>query len=109
MRLLLDLGNTRLKWALQAQPEGWLARGAVDWCEDAAEALAAAWAGLPRPAWILAASVVDVARETQVATAAERLFARTPDWLRTPASRSEERRVGKECVSTCRSRWSPYH
>src|SRR3546814_15275251 len=26
------------------------------------------------------------------------------DW-----TRSEERRVGKECVSTCRSRWSPYH
>src|SRR3546814_20907800 len=23
--------------------------------------------------------------------------------------RSEERRVGKECVSTCRSRWSPFH
>src|SRR3546814_15371491 len=27
----------------------------------------------------------------------------------TLAFRSEERRVGKECVSTCRSRWSPYH
>src|SRR3546814_11849064 len=27
----------------------------------------------------------------------------------TQAARSEERRVGKECVSTCRSRWSPYH
>src|SRR3546814_14347912 len=25
-----------------------------------------------------------------------------------PVHRSEERRVGKECVSTCRSRWSPY-
>src|SRR3546814_9268888 len=25
------------------------------------------------------------------------------------AARSEERRVGKECVSTCRSRWSTYH
>src|SRR3546814_20886960 len=25
------------------------------------------------------------------------------------AERSEERRVGKECVSTCRSRWTPYH
>src|SRR3546814_11357302 len=25
------------------------------------------------------------------------------------SSRSEERRVGKECVSTCRSRWSPYN
>src|SRR3546814_2971776 len=24
-------------------------------------------------------------------------------------NRSEERRVGKECVRTCRSRWSPYH
>src|SRR3546814_4046601 len=28
-----------------------------------------------------------------------------PEW----ETRSEERRVGKECVSTCRSRWSPYH
>src|SRR3546814_19875160 len=26
-----------------------------------------------------------------------------------PEQRSEERRVGQECVSTCRSRWSPYH
>src|SRR3546814_1290247 len=37
-----------------------------------------------------------------------------PLWLRasssaSPRLRSEERRVGKECVSTCRSRWSPYH
>src|SRR3546814_14024058 len=29
--------------------------------------------------------------------------------LQRDATRSEERRVGKECVSTCRSRWSPYH
>src|SRR3546814_17230638 len=27
----------------------------------------------------------------------------------TGALRSDERRVGKECASTCRSRWSPYH
>src|SRR3546814_19176977 len=36
-----------------------------------------------------------------------------PDGVRIAAllegARSEERRVGKECVSTCRSRWSPYH
>src|SRR3546814_601225 len=37
-----------------------------------------------------------------------------PDDYRCPCGscfpvRSEERRVGKECVSTCRSRWSPYH
>src|SRR3546814_10719001 len=31
---------------------------------------------------------------------------RLPDF---DLGRSEERRVGKECVSTCRSRWSPYH
>src|SRR3546814_14246640 len=30
-------------------------------------------------------------------------------FLKDLAQRSEERRVGKECVSTCRSRWSPYH
>src|SRR3546814_5212352 len=29
--------------------------------------------------------------------------------IRSVSDRSEERRVGKECVSTCRSRWSPYH
>src|SRR3546814_16630950 len=29
--------------------------------------------------------------------------------MRNCTVRSEERRVGKECVSTCRSRWSPYH
>src|SRR3546814_11820247 len=29
--------------------------------------------------------------------------------LKNACHRSEERRVGTECVSTCRSRWSPYH
>src|SRR3546814_6556154 len=39
------------------------------------------------------------------------LFPRVEDMLEAShgSSRSEERRVGKECVSTCRSRWSPYH
>src|SRR3546814_9683908 len=45
------------------------------------------------------------------------LALRTPDRFRSVSAfspiaaptRSEERRVGKECVSTCRSRWSPYH
>src|SRR3546814_8570256 len=33
----------------------------------------------------------------------------SPASLFSLAQRSEERRVGKECVSTCRYRWSPYH
>src|SRR3546814_11027254 len=37
-------------------------------------------------------------------------FAARLAWYDTPAlNRSEERRVGKECVSTCRSRWLPYY
>src|SRR3546814_13140936 len=32
-----------------------------------------------------------------------------PESERPAANRSEERRVGKECVRTFRSRWSPYH
>src|SRR3546814_14070709 len=43
---------------------------------------------------------------------AERIFAAEMAGIekkRLVADRSEERRVGKECVSTCRSRWSPYH
>ena len=30
-------------------------------------------------------------------------------WQHVLLVRSEERRVGKECVQPCRSRWSPYH
>lgn len=86
MRLLLDLGNTRLKWALQAQSHGWLARGATDWQDDLANALESAWASLPRVALVIAASVVDERREAQVAAAVDRLFACSPTWLRTPAS-----------------------
>src|SRR3546814_13271894 len=46
--------------------------------------------------------------QVALARGESRLVARLPGT--TPAvSRSEERRVGKECVSTCRARWSPYH
>src|SRR3546814_19217619 len=41
--------------------------------------------------------------------AAENILGRSHFHLLRTFSRSEERRVGKECVSTCRSRWSPYH
>src|SRR3546814_11186116 len=41
---------------------------------------------------------------------ARRLGRLTPPTTLPPSpARSEERRVGKECVRTCRSRWSPYH
>src|SRR3546814_15385174 len=40
----------------------------------------------------------------------ERLANEAINWIDSvKETRSEERRVGKECVSTCRSRWSPYH
>src|SRR3546814_10103374 len=39
----------------------------------------------------------------------DRLGARVVRRVAPAEQRSEERRVGKECVSTCRSRWSPYH
>src|SRR3546814_10274049 len=54
------------------------------------------------------AAVAELLMEHAVAAleaAAERLDAGRHD----VDERSEERRVGKECVSTCRSRWSPYH
>src|SRR3546814_15986668 len=39
----------------------------------------------------------------------ESLLRDVTEAMTTNESRAEERRVGKECVSTCRSRWSPYH
>src|SRR3546814_14491837 len=42
---------------------------------------------------------------SRMAGLAQRLGGSVAGW----DARSEERRVGKECVSTCRSRWSPHH
>jgi len=86
MKLLLDMGNTRLKWALQGESPAWLARGAMDWHESGADqGLMEAWAGLPKPMAVFAASVVDSGREAEVAAVVERLYACAPIWLRTPA------------------------
>ena len=101
MRLLLDLGNTRLKWALQGAAAEWLAQGALDWQGNVGDKLAETWRSLPRPEHVVAASVVDGARERQVAEAAGQLFGCAPHWLRTPAAAcgvrnayTEPRRLG---------------
>ncbi|WP_426286811.1 type III pantothenate kinase [Luteibacter sp. E-22] len=84
MILLLDLGNTRLKFALLDGNE-FTHRGAFGWDADIAHELAALWASWPTPERIVGASVVDSARETAVAVAADKAFGRTPTWVRTPA------------------------
>src|SRR3546814_8960822 len=59
----------------------------------------------------LAACDADLAIGAIVLTGSEKAFAAGADIKEMQALnfRSEERRVGKECVSTCRSRWSPYN
>src|SRR3546814_16456802 len=60
-------------------------------------------------------SAAETAPATPAASQTKPAIGSTPASVASPAlvngndSRSEERRVGKECVSTCRSRWSPYH
>src|SRR3546814_19476228 len=51
----------------------------------------------------------DSAQPIDIITGAELLEKGTADMNDLLRTRSEERRVGKECVSTCRSRGSPYH
>src|SRR3546814_20758157 len=48
-------------------------------------------------------------RLTRLQNALKGSFIEWNDYNLLIINRSEERRVGKECVSTCRSRWSPYH
>jgi type III pantothenate kinase len=84
MKLLLDLGNTRLKWALTS--DRWLAHGAVGWNENLDAALAEALAPWPRPELVLAASVVDTDREALVAAIVTQLCARSVDWRRSPVA-----------------------
>src|SRR3546814_21016144 len=68
------------------------------------------FAGQVEPRLIFAEAVFD--QQRKLLHGMGRLFARSADRdiiALGRAQRSEERRVGKECVSTCRSRWSPYH
>src|SRR3546814_15500724 len=63
------------------------------------------------------AGVIDLAVEIVESARAERIAqrgaadhrAKLNNRVDAAVTRSEERRVGKECVSTCRSRWSPDH
>src|SRR3546814_16374831 len=50
---------------------------------------------------------VELARGRRPETRSPRTAERQP--VRHLVARSDERRVGKECVSTCRSRWAPFH
>ena len=84
MRLLLDLGNTRLKWAL-CDGGSWRSQGAVSWNEDIVLALHDVWRELPLPHDAFGASVVDGEREAQVAAVVSACFGRETHWLRTPA------------------------
>lgn len=84
MKLLLDLGNTRLKWALH-QDTGWHASGAVAWSENVADVLAAAWANAPAPVVGFGASVVDAEREQRIDACVRATFGHGVRWLRTPA------------------------
>src|SRR3546814_18389343 len=65
--------------------------------------LFACWLGVLKAGGIVVATM-PILRSGEIATVLER--ARISHAI---VDRSDERRVGKECVSTCRSRWSPYH
>lgn len=87
MMLLLDLGNSRLKWACGvAAGAAWAASGSLPWSPQLAPALRQAWAACPAPAAVLAASVVDGGRETQVGAVVRECFGQAVRWVRTPAS-----------------------
>ncbi|HEX5305065.1 MAG TPA: type III pantothenate kinase [Dyella sp.] len=85
MRLLLDLGNTRLKWTAR-DDAGELAHGAVAWAEPMADTLREQWRNLPPVAGVFGASVVDAAREALVATQAMATLSRDVHWIRSPAA-----------------------
>src|SRR3546814_4926462 len=73
-----------------------------DWSSDVCSSdLKSFWQAGHRPTLIAAFLYFDLAFMVWVL-----LGPPAPDIAK---ERSEERRVGKECVSTCRSRWSPYH
>src|SRR3546814_1080256 len=64
---------------------------------------------IPEQARELGISEEDVIKKVMLKETVDGEFTTTADVAELAVLRSEERRVGKECVSTCRSRWSQYH
>src|SRR3546814_9724391 len=58
--------------------------------------------------WLIYFTIADVDALIESSESSQSIKTHDAYW-RLGVLRSEERRVGKECVSTCRSRWSPYH
>lgn len=86
MTLLLDLGNSRLKWT-QVDAGRIATARALAWDADDFEAkLRGALAAVPVPERLLAASVAGDAREARVAEAARDALAMDIEWVRTPAA-----------------------
>src|SRR3546814_10467582 len=71
--------------------------------------LLAALAGVATWSSLLLASAESRTPDVAPQRLAERSDNPALQWFSSQPARSEERRVGKECVSPCRSRWSPYH
>lgn len=88
MMLLLDLGNSRLKWALTTGDSvAWTASGSEPWTGDLLPRLRDAWAaGPPTVSVVMAASVVDDAREARVSAVVLERFGTSTQWVRTPSS-----------------------
>ena len=85
MRLLVDFGNTRLKWAEWS--DGRLRfGGAFAHAETSLEAgVSAHWRSLPTPRSIHVASVVDAARERELAHLVQSVFSMSAEFVRSPA------------------------
>ena len=76
------------------------------------DSMQAAWTAHSDSAWAVAFPIVKqeaMAGRPYVPLASRPYDLRQAKIPAFPGARSEERRVGKECTSWCRSRWSPYH
>jgi len=101
--LLLDVGNTRLKWAL-ASPRGWLAQGVIPNHEVGTLALSQ-WQNLPRPLRVVGVNVAGEALRVRVEgqLARWRLW---PHWLRPGAAAGGVRNAYEQANQLGPDRWA---
>lgn len=85
MKLLMDLGNTRIKWVMADADAGLGRTQAMAWQDEVATALAQAMRDAASPQGIWAASVVDAEREAVVEAAIQACFGLPVTWVRTPS------------------------
>lgn len=105
MILVLDAGNSRLKWA-RSEPDAWVAGASLEWSAARVDAPPEQWQAMATPERVVGGSVAGAAAGRQIAQWTRTLWGLEPEWLRSTAEAQGLRNPYREPARLGIDRWA---